>query len=324
MAPARDDREDLPAALDLAVFERGPGGLFRAVGALPDWVKLSDESPEIDLEKRFPLLELFLADSSAVFETGTPARMDSDAWEEDDDAGRRYLQATALKLGARSLVVLRRLPAALFTYQQLSHDYQLAEEQMSRLREVAERATQAKSDFLAMISHEIRTPLNSIVGMADMLAGSALSLEQQKYVDILQRTGASVVNLINDLLDLSKAESGRIDLETVPMDLREILSRARELVAGRFEAKRVELRQSIGPEVPVLLIGDPDRLRQVILNLLGNAIKFTAQGAVEIRVEKDPQGSSPGCLRFAVSDSGIGIPEDSETIELGRFACRPR
>jgi len=311
MAPARDDMDDLPAALDLAVFERTPGGLFRAIGALPDWAKSGAENPaEIDLADRFPLLELFLADCAPVFETGTPALLDSDVWEESTESGRHFLQATALRLGARNLAVLRRLPPERFTYQQLYHDYQLAEEKMSRLREVAERATKAKSDFLAMISHEIRAPLSSIIGMVEVLAASPLNLEQQQHVQIVQRTGENVLKLINDLLDLSKVEVGRIDLESVPIDLHEILSRARELVGPRFEAKGVALRQSIAPGVPVLLTGDPSRLRQVILNLLGNALKFTAQGSVEIRVEKDPEGTSPGCLRFAVADTGIGIPED--------------
>ncbi len=294
--------ENLFAALDLAAFEQTPGGLFAPVGALPEWLPMDDA--EVDLADRFPVLELFLADCGPVFETGIPPRLESDVWEEDQaGGGKRYLQATAVKLGSRNLLVLRSLPHERFTYQQLYHDFQLAEEK-------AERATRAKSDFLAVMSHEIRTPLNAIIGMADVLSASSLTPEQQKCFEVLQRNGLSLLDLINDILDLSKVESGKVVLETVPMDLREVISRAMELFDGRAKAKGLELRRSIAPGVPVYLMGDPTRLRQVIVNLLGNAIKFTDQGHLEVQVEQDPENPCPGCLRFVVSDTGIGIPEE--------------
>jgi len=304
--------ENLPAALDLAAFERTPSGLFRLVGALPDWLTLEDDTPpEIDLAERFPLLELFLSDAASVFETGTPPRLDSDVWEEDEaDGSRRFLQATALKLANRSLVVLRSLPRERYTYQQLYHDFQLAEEKAERLKQVAERATRAKSDFLATMSHEIRTPLNAIIGMADVLSSTPLTPEQQECVEIFQRNGVSLLNLINDILDLSKVESGKVELETVPMDLREVISRAMEVIDGRAKTKGLDLKQSITPGVPLYLTGDPNRLRQVMINLLGNSIKFTERGHLEVRVEQDPGDSRPGCLRFAVADTGIGIPKE--------------
>ncbi len=226
MTIERDAMENLPAALDLAAFERTPTGLFRQVGALPAWLKLDENtSQEIDLAERYPLLEQFLPDCAGVFETGTPPRLDSEVWEEDEpDGRRRQLQVTALKLGTRSLVVMRSLPRARFTYQQLYHEFQLADEEATRLKDVAERATQAKSDFLATMSHEIRTPLNAIIGMADVLSSSPLTAEQQKYVDVFQRNGLGLLNLINDILDLSKVESGKVELESVPLDLREVIS----------------------------------------------------------------------------------------------------
>ena len=319
MTLERDGMENLPAALGMAAFERTPNGLFRPVGALPDWLKLDgNTSHEIDLAKRYPLLEQFLPDCASVFETGTPPHLDSDVWEEDEpDGSRRQLQVTALKLGTRSLVVMRSLPRERFTYQQLYHDFQLADEEAIRLRDVAERATQAKSDFLATMSHEIRTPLNAIIGMADVLSSSPLTAEQQKCVEVFQRNGLSLLTLINDILDLSKVESGKVELEIVPFNLREVISRAMEVADGRAQAKGLALKQYVAPGVPIYLIGDPNRLRQVIVNLLSNAIKFTEQGEVEVRVEQDPEGT--GCLRLAVSDTGIGISEEKLSLVFESF-----
>lgn len=317
----RDGLENLPAALDLAAFERTASGLFGRLGTLPGWLEI-DEGPrqEIDLAERFPLLELFLLDCASVFESGTPPRLNSDVWEEDTaDGGKRYLLATALRLGGRNLVVLRSLPRERFVYQQLYHDCQLAEEEAKRLKLVAERATRAKSDFLATMSHEIRTPLNAIIGMADVLFSTPLTPEQKDCVEVFQRNGLSLLNLINDILDLSKVESGKVELETVPLDLREVIVRAMEVVDGRAKAKGLALRHHITPGVPIYLMGDPNRLRQIIINLLGNSIKFTEQGHLEVRVEQDPDDWSPGCLRFAVSDTGIGIPQNKLALVFESF-----
>lgn len=308
-----DSLENLPAVLNLAVFERMPGGLFRPVGALPAWFEIDGQ--EIDLADGFPLLDLFLSDCAPVFETGTPPSLESGIWEE----GTRYLQASAVKLGSRNLIVLASLPRERFTHQQLSHDFQLAEEGAKRLKAVAERATRAKSDFLATMSHEIRTPLNSIIGMADVLSSTPLTPEQKRYVEVFQRNGISLLNLINDILDLSKVESGKIELETVPFDLREVISRAIEVIDGRAKAKNLELKRNLAASVPVYLTGDPNRLRQILINLLGNALKFTERGYLEVRVEQDPEDSSPGSLRFAVSDTGIGIPEDKVALVFESF-----
>ena len=312
MTSERDDLENLPAALGVALFEQTASGLFRLVGAAPHWLTLGkDAAAEIDLADRFPLLELFFSDCASVFETGTPPHLDSDVWEEDDAEGSpRWLQATAMKLGSRRLIALKLLPRERFTYQQLYHDFQLAEEEAMRLKLVAERATRAKSDFLATMSHEIRTPLNAIIGMADVLSSTPLTSEQQKCVEIFQRNGVALLNLINDILDLSKVEAGKVELETAPFDLRQVILRAMEVIDGRATAKGLGLEQHIAPGIPVYLTGDPNRLRQVIINLLGNSIKFTGQGHLEVRVEQDPEDACPGCLRFAVSDTGIGIPEE--------------
>jgi signal transduction histidine kinase/CheY-like chemotaxis protein len=173
----------------------------------------------------------------------------------------------------------------------------------------AERATRAKSEFLATMSHEIRTPLNAIIGMADVLAhGSSLSPHDRKCVEVSQRNGIALLNLINDILDLSKVESGKVELESVCFDLRDIVAAAAEVVELKAAGKGLWLRQTIDPAIPVFRIGDPNRLRQVLINLLGNSLKFTETGGLEVRVETDPENA--GRLRFAISDTGIGIAPD--------------
>ena len=312
--------EDLFASLDVAVFERRQDGLFDSMGRRAEWLS-ADDNP-VDLGETFPLLELFLSECEVEW-TG-----ESDVWTETDaSGGERYLQAVATTLGDHRFIAIRALPQALFTYQQLAHDFELEKEKVERLsreldvkRREAERATQAKSDFLATMSHEIRTPLNAIIGMADVLSGTPLSSEQQKCVEVFQRNGMALLTLINDILDLSKVEAGKVELEVTAMDLREVIARAMEVVEGRVRAKGLWLRQSIAPGVPLHLKGDPNRLRQILINLLGNSIKFTEQGGLKVCVEPDPEDSRAGRLRFAVSDTGIGIPEDKVGLIFESFS----
>jgi signal transduction histidine kinase/CheY-like chemotaxis protein len=181
---------------------------------------------------------------------------------------------------------------------------------LSETRDQALQATQAKSDFLASISHEIRTPMNAILGMADLLNDTALTLEQQDYVQRFRKAGEHLLTLINDILDLSKIEAGHLELEHTPFDLEELVQAVGELMAARAQGKGLELLITIAPDVPTHLIGDPMRLRQILLNLLGNAIKFTATGDVILRVAYDLTASHPGRLRFTVQDTGIGIPAE--------------
>ncbi len=293
---------DLPAALDLAVFEQLPGGLFQPIGQLPAWLQIPGSFP-LDLAEAFPMLELFFPDFIHVWESGAMART-SDTWTETGpDGNDLYLEAVAAAVEKRRFLTLRRLPKERHTYQQLAHDFELAEAR-------AERATRAKSDFLNTMSHEIRTPLNAVIGMADVLASTPLTPEQRKCVEVSQRNGVALLTLVNDILDQAKVESGRVELESTDMDLREVVDRAMEVVEGRASAKGLELRKSLDPRVQVYLIGDPNRLRQIIINLLGNSIKFTETGHLEVRVEPDPDSNAPGCVRFAIADTGIGIPPE--------------
>ncbi len=295
---------NLPAALDLAVFEiTGPGFVGHPVGALPAWLGLPAGIPA-DLCDQYPMLELFLPGLD-VWEG------ESDVWTETDSTGQdRYLQAVAALSEGRRFLVLKSLPADLHRLQQSDHDVQIQKEKIERLSRELERATQAKSDFLARMSHEIRTPLNAIIGMADVLSATDLTAEQKRCVEVSQRNGVALLELINDILDLAKVESGKVELEQVGLDLRDVIARALEVVELRATRKGLWLRRNIADGVPVHLQGDPNRLRQILINLLGNSIKFTHQGGIEILVEQDPADRTPGRLRFGVRDTGIGIPPE--------------
>lgn len=195
-----------------------------------------------------------------------------------------------------------------------------AEGNIRTLKEAAESANRAKTEFLARMSHEIRTPLNVIIGMGDLLERTPLNTDQRQYVRVFQRAGGNLLTLINDILDLSKVESGRISLEAIDFSLADTIEATIDIMTLRAKEKGNELTSEIAPDVPELLVGDPDRLRQVLINLVGNAIKFTVNGLVKCRVERDPESQEPGALRFAVTDSGIGIPRDKLGMIFEAFA----
>ena len=193
------------------------------------------------------------------------------------------------------------------------------ERELQQAKAAAESASRTKSDFLASMSHEIRTPMNSIMGIADLLAKTALTPEQDKYVQIFRRSGDNLLNLINDILDLSKVEASQLDLERTGFSLSDHLEKVIEMVAPRAQEKALTLVCEIAPGVSNDLVGDPTRLRQVLLNLLGNAIKFTEAGEVSLKVEPDGDPAVPTALRFTVSDTGIGIPKAKLSQVFERF-----
>ncbi|MGA3190516.1 MAG: response regulator [Bryobacteraceae bacterium] len=192
---------------------------------------------------------------------------------------------------------------------------QRTEEDLQRAKAAAESANRAKSEFLTTMSHEMRTPMNAILGMADLLSESSLLGEQRDYIEIFQKAGANLLHLINDILDLSKVESGHCELETLGFDLRALLEKVIQMMASRSQDRGLQLTFQILPGVPPGLVGDANRLQQILINLVGNALKFTDRGSVTLRVEP----AQLGWLRFSVTDTGIGIAPNKREIIFDRF-----
>ena len=267
------------------------------------------------------------ADELQVMESGQPLvdRLEKETWRDRDDT---WCRSTKMPLLDHQGKVV-----GTFGISRDVTDIIQYEEELKAARVAADNANQAKSEFLANMSHEIRTPMNAIIGMSELLRMTALNPEQSEYLDILMDSADSLLVLLNDILDFSKIEARHLELESIPFSIRDVVEKSVRTLAVRAAEKQLELVCYLSPDIPEYLVGDPGRLRQIMINLVGNAIKFTESGQVSVEVISAAKASSDNAegdavsatetsvcpVLFRVIDTGIGIPEEKQQSILNAF-----
>ncbi|MGE4607336.1 MAG: ATP-binding protein, partial [Myxococcota bacterium] len=287
--------DESPGSFNLIHVERLDDALAELLARTFDLVVL-----DLSLPDSFGI-ESFARMSEAA--KGVPVVVLTDV--EDEELGSRLVQMGAqdhvVKWQIAGRVLVRCLRCAI--------DSRGIERELKRAREMALQAARSKIEFRTAMSHEIRTPLDSILGMADLLSETNLSAEQGRFVESFRVAGEALLDLVNGILDHSKIEAGRLDLDEIEFDVAQLLETTMETLAVPAHKKRLALAYEIDPSLDTSVFGDPARLRQVLVNLVGNAIKFTERGEILVSVTPEP-GADAGTLRFCSRDTGVGIPKD--------------
>src|SRR5208282_1455035 len=258
--------------------------------------------------------ELYRTDDRLVMEQGS-AKLNFEERMGRSDGSMRWLQTNKMQLRDRE----GEVTGVIGTYEDIT-ERKRVEQVLREAKDAAEAASRAKSEFLANMSHEIRTPINGIMGMTELALDTDLNTEQREYLGLVKSSSESLLLVINDILDFSKVESGKLDLETIEFNLYDCVGETMKALALRAHQKEFELVYDADPEVPAQLLGDPGRLRQILVNLVGNAIKFTQHGEVLVTIERLSQDAGGVELHFKVKDSGIGIPPEKQGLLFKAFS----
>jgi PAS domain S-box-containing protein len=253
------------------------------------------------------------ADEIAIMESGEPlvASIEKETWPDRQDS---WCSTTKMPLRNSTGEIV-----GTFGISRDITDLKRAQDELREARDAANAANLAKSEFVANMSHEIRTPMNGIIGMSELLVDTSLTREQAEYLGMIRQSADSLLRLLNDILDFSKIEAGKLALESLPFNLSDCVGKTTQTLAVRAAEKGLELACRIAPELPERFVGDPGRLRQLIVNLVGNAIKFTERGEVVVEVTEASRSNSHIRLHFSVKDTGIGIPLDKQQAVFEAF-----